>query len=267
MSASDMTAAAAHQAEQAMTAVVPWSVLREQAEVMAASSMVATQYRKKPNDVMAAGLMGQELGWGIATAMRFIHVIEGKPSVSPEGMLALVRRAGHSVAGESSTEGATVHGKRVDTGDEMTVTFTMEDARRASLHTKNVWKSYPQSMCWARALSQLCRMLFSDVLLGVAYTPEEFDAPVNRDGDVIDAEVVDEEAEAAAAAVLADLEAMDDVDRDALWAEFLTRCAPTDGDGHRVLREDEGWRNWLVGAVERHAQQAEPAPVESEVTV
>lgn len=161
-------------------------VMVRQADMLAQSSIIPKDYRKQPANILVAAMTGRTFGWDVMTAMRNGHVIEGTWSIKPEAMLALVRRAGHSVTGETGPQGATVRGKRGDTGDEMTVTFTMEDAKRANLATKNTWRQYPQSMCWARAVSQLCRMLFADVTLGLSYTPEELGAEVDADGAVID---------------------------------------------------------------------------------
>jgi hypothetical protein len=168
------------------TATVPSAeldVITRQADLLAQSDIIPSAYRRKPANILVAALTGRTFGWDAMTAMRNGHVIEGTWSIKPEAMLALVRRAGHSVAGESTTEGATVTGRRSDTGDEMTVSFTLDDARRAGLVNKNTWKQYPQSMCWARAVSQLCRMLFADVTLGLSYTPEELGAEVDADGE------------------------------------------------------------------------------------
>jgi hypothetical protein len=158
-------------------------------QMLAKSSLVPSAYRGKPENVLLATLAGQPFGWDPTMSMRSFHIIEGQPSLKPEIMLALVRRAGHSVQGTTGTDGATVTGKRRDTGDSMTVAYTLEDARRANLLNKSVWKQYPASMCWARALSQLCRMLFPDVVLGVGYTPEELGASVSSDGEVIEATI------------------------------------------------------------------------------
>lgn len=156
-----------------------------QSELLAQSTIIPRDYRGKPANILVAAMTGRTFGWDVMTAMRNGHVIEGTWSIKPEAMLALVRRAGHSVTGETTPEGATVRGKRGDTGDEMTVTFAMGDAVRAGLANKTNWKQYPQSMCWARAVSQLCRMLFADVTLGLSYTPEELGAEVDADGEVI----------------------------------------------------------------------------------
>lgn len=163
-------------------------VYLRQADVLAQSDIIPAAYRRKPANIIVAALTGRSIGWDALTAMRCGHVIEGTFSIKPEAMLALVRRAGHSVAGETGPEQATVTGRRRDTGDEMTVTFTLGDARAAGLAGKSTWKQYPASMCWARAVAQLCRMLFADVTMGLSYTPEELGASVNADGDVVDVE-------------------------------------------------------------------------------
>jgi hypothetical protein len=154
-------------------ALTSWDLLERQAHVLADSSIVPKQYRDKPGDIIAAAMMGAEVGWQPMTSLQLIHVVEGKPEISAEGMVALIRRAGHSITGELTYDSATVAGRRADNGDEMTYTFTMEDANRASLSGKANYKRYPKSMLWARAVSQLGRMLFPDVMLGVSYVHGE----------------------------------------------------------------------------------------------
>ncbi len=145
------------------------------AERIAKSALVPSAYRGKPTDLAIALMFGAEIGLPPMAAMNRIVVVEGKPALDAQGMVAVIRAAGHSLSGETSSDRATVKGKRGDTGDEMTVTFSMDDARRANLTNKGVWKSYPSSMLWARAVSQLARMLFADCLLGFSYVPEEAD--------------------------------------------------------------------------------------------
>lgn len=172
-----------------------------QADLLAQSDIIPKDYRRKPANILVAAMTGRTFGWDVMTAMRNGHVIEGSFTIKPEAMLALIRRAGHSVSGDTSPTTATVHGKRCDTGDEMSVTFTLDDAVRAGLCTIRdgkpyarsstgkplPWEQYPQSMCWARAVSALARMLFADVTLGLSYTPEELGATVDADGAVVDA--------------------------------------------------------------------------------
>ena len=147
--------------------------LLAQAEMLAKANIVPKAFRGKPADVLAAILWGDELGLGPMAAMNFIDIIDGNPTLNTEGRVALVRRAGHSIQITATATQATAHGKRRDTGDEQTVTWTMEMAKRAKLSGKQVWQAYPEAMLTSRAVSQLTRNLFPDVTGGFSYAAEE----------------------------------------------------------------------------------------------
>jgi hypothetical protein len=118
-------------------------------------------------------------------SMRNFHVIEGSASMKPEAMLGLVRQAGHSVTITGGEGLATAVGKRCDSGDEHTATFTLDEAKNAGLAGKKNWQQYQEAMLQWRAVSKLCRALFSDVVLGAGYVPEELGARVGPEGDII----------------------------------------------------------------------------------
>jgi hypothetical protein len=175
--------------------VVPaseWIPLTSQADYLAKSDIIPRDYRGKPANIVVAGLSGRTHGWDLLTSMRNGHVIEGTWGLRPEAQLGLVRRAGHTVTGTMSPEGAEVTGTRADDGSSMTVTFTIEDARRANLAAKQTWKNYPQMMCWWRAIGILCRVHFSDVTLGLM-SVEELGADIGPDGEVIDVGEIEHE--------------------------------------------------------------------------
>lgn len=157
-----------------------------QARMLADSDIIPSEYHRKPANIVAAGITGAAFGWDVMTAMRNGHVIERKYSLGAEAMAALVRKAGHQISGETSPTGAKVTGKRRDTGETMTVSFSLDDAARAKLTGKDNWQKYPQAMCWARAISMLCRMLFPDVLMGLSYTPDELGATTDESGAPLD---------------------------------------------------------------------------------
>lgn len=204
-----------------------------QAEYLAGSEIVPAAYRNKPADIVVAAMYGRDFGWSATMAMTHIHVVEGKPSLSAQSMVALVRGAGHSISGDSTSTGAKLTGTRKDTGDTLTVEFTVWDAARAGMCTVNAdgvtharsqygkpkpWEMYPQAMCWARAVSQLCRMLFADVLMGLSYTPEEL--------------------EGIPAASTEDGRSEDDLERDRMLAGLQARIAELDAAGL------EKWVQW-----------------------
>lgn len=147
--------------------------LLEQAKMLAGSNLVPKPFRGKPADVLVATLWGAEIGLGPVSSMQFIDVIEGSPTLNAEGTCALIRRAGHSVQIEGDAQHCTIKGRRRDSGDEQTVTWTMDMARRAGLANKAVWKSYPEAMLYSRAIKQIARSLFPDVQMGMSYAPEE----------------------------------------------------------------------------------------------
>ena len=159
-----------------------FELVMRQASILAQSKIVPAAYRRQEADIVAAGLAGRAFGWDVMASMRNFHVIEGSASMKPEAMLGLVRQAGHSVTINNDAGIATAIGKRADTGDEHTASFTLRDAEAAGLAGKKNWKQYEESMLTWRAVSKLCRNLFSDVVLGAGYTPEEIGAEVDDEG-------------------------------------------------------------------------------------
>lgn len=180
-----------------------WEALSAQARELAESRMIPTQYYRKPADICVAGLMGAELGLPLMVSLRHVHVINGKPGLSAEAMNMLIRQAGHSITADVSSTGTKIRARRADNGDEMTFEFTLDDAARAKLilkqndgsfraaQGKDVWVQYPAAMCWARALSQVARMLFPDVLTGIGHTPEEIGGDAGDGWIAAPAEVVE----------------------------------------------------------------------------
>jgi hypothetical protein len=149
--------------------VVAWKT----AQRIATTEFVPQSYRGRPEAVFAAILYGRELGMGPMGSLQALNVIKGKPTLAPEAMRARVFAAGHRIDVLTNSDTAVVlRGRRSD-GGEATVEWTLEDARRAGLAGGESWKRYPRAMLVARATSELCRMLFPDVISGASYTPEE----------------------------------------------------------------------------------------------
>jgi hypothetical protein len=57
-------------------------------------------------------------------------------------------------------------------GGDCTITWTLEDAKRAGLASGDQWKKYPRQMLAARAISEGVRSVYPSVVSGL-YTPEE----------------------------------------------------------------------------------------------
>jgi hypothetical protein len=154
-----------------------WNVARK----VCGTEFVPDRFRNKPEQTFAAILQGRALGVDAMTSLREIWVSpQGSPELGAELQAGLVRKAGHKISGESTNEGATLTGERADTGEVMTVAFSLEDAAAQGLveikdgkpyaRSKNgnplPWERHTAAMLWHRAMTTLVRRLFPDVLIG-----------------------------------------------------------------------------------------------------
>lgn len=134
--------------------------------------------------------MGQEGMFAIIQTAKFLNVdpfqalqgglyfVNGKVEMSSRMMAALIRAKKHSITRDSRSNDTAciLHGKRADTGDCWTESFSMEEAKKANIY-KNAWLTYPRDMLYSRALSRLARQLFPDII-GNCYVEGEIrDAP------------------------------------------------------------------------------------------
>jgi hypothetical protein len=154
------------------------------AQELAKANMLPKAFRHNPANVLVAIEYGEMLNLHTMVAINHIHVVEGKPSMSAELMRARVRECGHRLRILSNTDKlATVEiTRKDDPGFPLAVNFTIEDAQRAKLVSKDNWKNYPASMLLARATSACVRAQCPEATMGVGYVPEELGAEVDADG-------------------------------------------------------------------------------------
>ncbi len=115
--------------------------------------------------IMSIMLLARELNVSPMQALAGgIWNIQGKVEMSARMMNMKIRQAGHKMKIESDSNRCVITGTRKDTGEDLTVTFSMDDASRAGLSGGNVWKKYPREMLFNRCLSIIARMLFPDVI-------------------------------------------------------------------------------------------------------
>ena len=147
-----------------------------------AQGMVPKHFTNRPAALAAVILSGIELGMGAMESIRSIHIIEGKPTMSAELMLARARRFGHKTKWlEMSAERAEIE------IDGTRLSFTMAEAKAAGITGKDNWKKYPAAMLRARCASAAVRAVCPEVLGSGVYTAEELDPdlPVDANGDAI----------------------------------------------------------------------------------
>ncbi len=127
-------------------------------------------------------MYSRELGLGLASScVNGFECVQGKVTMKPALMSNMIRRAGHSLQIlKWEPDECVIKGKRADNGDELTISFTMEDAKRAGWDQKAVYKQNPKNMLYARAMGNLGRMLFGDVI-GNPYASDEIFEPEKRE--------------------------------------------------------------------------------------
>lgn len=165
------------------------------AEMIAGSDMVPSDYRGKPENVIVAVQMGQEVGLKPTQALQGIAVINGRPCIWGDALIGLVRKSKHCEYVRESfdheTMTATCRAKRIGDPEEHVVSFSKSDAETAGLwderkkvysqrYKKDIdntspWHKFPKRMLQMRARGFCLRDLFADVLKGLTVLEEERD--------------------------------------------------------------------------------------------
>jgi len=165
-------------------------------KALALASLLPSDLRGKPNDVLALMLYGQDLGLTPMQSIQGIYVVKGKPQLASQTWTGLARRAGHKVRIiESTDKQCTVEIVRCDDVDYPHMeTFTIDDAIRAGLCRRDTdgnivaksakgdplpWQAYTKTMLRNRALSNAGKVACPEVAMGFAiegdmdYVPDD----------------------------------------------------------------------------------------------
>jgi hypothetical protein len=152
-----------------MTALVPVDQVERMAVAVAKSGLFGV---KTPDQAMALMLIAQAEGLHPAIAARDYHVINGRPTLKADAMLARFQTAGGSVRWGEYTDARVVGTFSHPQGGSVEVAWTLEMAAAAGLNKNPTWRSYPRQMLRARCVSEGIRTVFPGVVVGT-YTPEE----------------------------------------------------------------------------------------------
>ena len=155
--------------------LIPFDQTKLMAQAIAESKLFGIQ---TPAQALALGLLCQAEGRHPAEAARDYHIINGKPSLKSEAMLARFQQAGGRVEWHEYTHESVSGTFTHPQGGSLKVSWTMQDATRAGLTGNPTWKKFPRQMLKARCISEAVRGIFPGVLSGL-YAPEEVsDIPV-----------------------------------------------------------------------------------------
>jgi hypothetical protein len=152
-----------------MTALVPVDQIERMAVSVARSGLFGV---KTPDQAMALMLIAQAEGLHPAIAARDYHVINGRPALRADAMLARFQAAGGKVEWGEYTDTRVVGKFSHPSGGSVEVAWTTKMAESAGLTRNPTWKSYPRQMLRSRCISEGIRTVFPGVVVGT-YTPEE----------------------------------------------------------------------------------------------
>jgi len=122
---------------------------------------------------MGLFLLCQSEGLHPMQALTRYHVIQGRPAMKADAMLAEFMRRGGTVNWiEWNNDACEAEFKSQGCPEGVNVRWTMEDAKRAGVTINSAWTKYPRQMLKARVASDGVRMTDPAVNQG-RYTPEE----------------------------------------------------------------------------------------------
>lgn len=155
------------------------------AETVAQSGICPPALRS-PSAVFTAMAYGAELGFSPMASLRGINVIQGVPSLGADMMVAVVRQRGDVTQWDydEMTESRCSLTARRGEQSPITISWTLDQASRVmqktkhgtvALTDKDTWQNYPRQMLKHRVDAEVCRALWSDIILGF-HTPDEVES-------------------------------------------------------------------------------------------
>jgi hypothetical protein len=143
--------------------------MQQMAEVAASSKMFGF---KNTQEALAIMLLCQGENLHPAVAMRDYHVIQGRPALKADAMLARFQQSGGTVQWKEYTDEQVTGVFTHPQGGTLELSWTLQQAKAIGIANKDNWKNYPRAMLRARVISEGIRSVFPGCVVGV-YTPEE----------------------------------------------------------------------------------------------
>lgn len=138
-----------------------------------AASGLAPRGLEKPEQIMVAIMAGAELGFAPFQSLQSFAVVNGRPTLWGDGLVAVVRRNGCTIREWHEDDTAFCEVKRPDTGETILRSFSQADAAKAGLSGKTgPWQQYPQRMRAMRARAWAVRDGCADMLRGFQVAEE-----------------------------------------------------------------------------------------------
>jgi hypothetical protein len=152
-----------------MSNIIPFSDQERMAKTIAKSGLFGL---KDEVAVLALMAVAQAEGRHPASVAKDYHLIQGRPALKADAMLARFQQAGGKVEWTKYTDDEVRGVFSHPQGGSLELAWTLAQARAIGLATKDNWKLYPRAMLRARVISEGIRSVYPAVIVG-EYTPEE----------------------------------------------------------------------------------------------
>ena len=152
-------------------ALVPVADIEKMAVAIAKSKMFGM---KTPEEAFALMLIAQAEGMHPAIAARDYHVIQGRPTLKADAMMARFQQAGGKVQWDVYTDAEVTGTFSHPAGGSLKLTWTYAQASKIGLTGKDNWRNYPRAMLRARCISEGIRTVYPGCVVGT-YTAEEIE--------------------------------------------------------------------------------------------
>jgi len=149
--------------------LVPFQDQERMANAIAKSGLFGM---KDPVAVLALMAVAQAEGRHPASVAKDYHLIQGRPALKADAMLARFQKAGGTVQWTKYTDDVVTGMFSHPQGGSLEVSWTLAQAKAIGLATKDNWRLYPRAMLRARVISEGIRSVYPGVIVG-EYTPEE----------------------------------------------------------------------------------------------
>ncbi len=130
---------------------------------------------KTIEQALALLLLSQAEGIHPVCGARDYHIIQNRPSMKSETMLARFQANGGKVEWTSYSDKKVSGIFSHPSSGRMEFSWTIEKAKGIGLTSKDTWKHYPEAMLRSRVISEAIRTMLPGVLSGM-YTDEEVES-------------------------------------------------------------------------------------------
>ena len=169
-----------------MSNIIPVSDMTVMADSIVKSGFYGFKTKEQ---VMAVMLVAQAENKHPASVVQEYDIIQGKPALKSQAILARFQLSGGSVQWDVVTPKAVKGTFKHPQGGSLTVEWTIEMARQAGIYREGSgWSKYPEDMLRARVLSRAVRSIYPACILGHYATEEvmDFDSPMPKHMGVVE---------------------------------------------------------------------------------